>query len=280
MRGAVSDARASIAAVTAHESIRGGALALTFAVLIIPTVAYGQSGAGPGGEVQTAAEVDTKADAAVVQRIIADEAQHGRSQRIRTGVAALIIGTLAVAGGARLVATAEPQGGLVDLSGVQRVTGWTFVGLGAATILVSPIPFLSTSRPEEIHTELEGAIASGDAAGGTARARLATEADARSARRTRRNFAIAGVSLLGIGALSFGALGLFAKEATNGQAVALIVGGFGGVTLGSGFLGAGLVETRAEKAAKRLRNAREADRPTVRIAPARGGGLLVIGGAF
>jgi hypothetical protein len=204
------------------------------------------------------------------QEVVGRHASRARKIRIGTGVAMVASGVALGAGGVYMVANVK-EGGLIDLSALEKGFGYTVVGIGGVLVLASPLLLFKRSQAEQLRDDI-----SDERDAQLARAQIAHNAN--DTYRSRVIVRGLGVVVAGVGALSV-TVGAAAGEAIEEDARKdLVAMGITMGVLGSGLVLASLIDYRWETIH------RELTAPSLQmsagIVPTRGGAIAGVTGTF
>jgi hypothetical protein len=175
------------------------------------------------------------------------------------------------------VATGQPSGGLVDLSGLQRALGYgMIVGGGLALVVKGPVRLLSRSQEEQVRDDLEASVRAGDAEGGVRQARAVIADRASKARHTRGL-----VRGLGYGLAVIGVAGVAAGVATQTDRDlhdGFVAAGAAGLLFGGAIIVRSMFEGSVEAIDRDLNH--PAPTLSAGLVPLRGGAMLGASGTF
>lgn len=203
---------------------------------------------------------------AVLQR----HADAAHRTRAIAGITMIAAGTAVGLAGYHM-ATNVHEGGLVDLSDLERAYGYSFVAVGGLAAINGTILLLRTTEYERMAEEVTGAQ---DAR--FARTEIAHKAA--TGRRTRMIVRGMGLTLAGIGALG-ATIALAGDDRISRDMHNTLLGsGIAFGIFGAGFVVGSLIETRWEGMHDDLQVRRTP--VTAGLVPVRGGAVLGLGGSF
>lgn len=206
------------------------------------------------------------------ERVLREDAELTRTNRIVGGIVLLGLGGLALGGGYALAQTPD-EGGFVDLSPIARGFGYALMVGGGLNVIAGTILFFTRLQPERRYDGLRAQIARGDGRRASIRVRDGIAADARGERRTRRIMRPVGLGLT-VAGLAAGACGLAIRNSSE-QEHWLYLGGVTGVTLGVGLMIGGAVDGPSTRLERELSRG-----PRPAFVPTTGGAMLSLGGTF
>lgn len=201
-------------------------------------------------------------------RVMADAADEGRDQRIRGGIALLLIGGLSIGGGAAMIHYEDPDAWVP----IGRWLGYGYVGIGALGLLAGTgILVFGESEHEKNHRELRTAIDRGDGSNAARFARTLVERKARESADTRYALRWLGVACIVLGGASIATgYAIRGDESEEG-----LFYGAGGLAIAGGGL---MVLSGWSPDTYEDANARFV--PRASLVPTREGALLSLGGRF
>ncbi len=214
--------------------------------------------------------VQAEATLEYTQAVVGRQASRARKVRIVTGVAMAASGVALGAGGFHVLANVK-EGGLIDLSGLEKALAYSMIGAGGVLAIASPLLMLTRSYAEVLRDDITD---ENDAR--LVRTEVAHRA--KQMRRTRMVVRGIGVVLAGVGAIGVTAAAASGDSLDDAPRNDLMGAGISLGLLGSGLVIGSLIETRWETMH------RELTVPTVELSaglvPVRGGAIAGVGGTF